>query len=751
MKKKKNKYYIYLLFILINFFVISLGVAFSSFQAGLDVSEFGAIVRATKDIRITETFPTSYNSDALSNWEEFSASRVSLGISLPNSDSTVTYNVKIENIGNVEASVSGITGLPNNLKYTLNNYTLSDMLCDDGDSTKCKLGSATTLSITIGYNDNGYDSSNTNYTINMDFVFTYLTDAVARISNVFYDSLQEAIDDVNTDNIETTIVLLKNTVEDITILEGQNIIFNLQNYTLSNTVNSVTTVKNYGKSKFTNGYVTNSNSATKSLIDNYSTGTLEITGGTFTSLGTKQAVYNEGGIVRISGNPSISSKASGTYDKVQRATVQNRLSGELYITGGTIINTVSSAVSLNTGIVEIGTKDDNPDTSSLLIQGKTYGVYNYTAFKFYDGTIKGITDTIYKKDLISDLEDGYNPLYSSDATYKIAQLSSGYRVRFLATGGTVNPTEKYVLQGAVVGSLPTPTRTDYIFDGWFTEENGGTQVNSSTIINAETDLYAHWHQELVARIVGGSGYYSLASAINAVPKNNTLTTVALLADVNENITVYSNQNIVFDFGNYTIGPFTNNPIITNKGKITITNGTLRQTKGYAAINNEDNGEVNMTGGTILSIGTRAGIYNDDNGVVNISGTAYISSNTSGSVTISDVSYSRGAVMNVDNTCTINITGGTIVGTESYAISNYGTLNLGIKDDGILDDTSPVIMGKTYGVKNAYEFNFYDGIIKGISNPIEGLITLQQSNTRLKYGTESIDSNTYNTVCLEEDI
>jgi uncharacterized repeat protein (TIGR02543 family) len=42
--------------------------------------------------------------------------------------------------------------------------------------------------------------------------------------------------------------------------------------------------------------------------------------------------------------------------------------------------------------------------------------------------------------------------------------------------------------------LPTPTRTGYEFDGWFTSENGGTKVEASSkveITSAQT-LYAQW-------------------------------------------------------------------------------------------------------------------------------------------------------------------------------------------------------------------------------------------------------------------
>lgn len=53
---------------------------------------------------------------------------------------------------------------------------------------------------------------------------------------------------------------------------------------------------------------------------------------------------------------------------------------------------------------------------------------------------------------------------------------------------------KKVTKGSTYGTLPTPTRTGYTFDGWYTAANGGTQITSTTTVNLTDDqtLYAHW-------------------------------------------------------------------------------------------------------------------------------------------------------------------------------------------------------------------------------------------------------------------
>ncbi len=44
--------------------------------------------------------------------------------------------------------------------------------------------------------------------------------------------------------------------------------------------------------------------------------------------------------------------------------------------------------------------------------------------------------------------------------------------------------------------LPSPTRTGYRFDGWFTMRNGGVRVDANTVVSEELSvLYAHWLKE----------------------------------------------------------------------------------------------------------------------------------------------------------------------------------------------------------------------------------------------------------------
>lgn len=69
-----------------------------------------------------------------------------------------------------------------------------------------------------------------------------------------------------------------------------------------------------------------------------------------------------------------------------------------------------------------------------------------------------------------------------------------YTVTFDANGGTVSPSSSATGTGGTLGSLPTPTRAGYAFDGWYTAPSGGSRVSTSTVFNANTTVYAHWTQ-----------------------------------------------------------------------------------------------------------------------------------------------------------------------------------------------------------------------------------------------------------------
>lgn len=66
-------------------------------------------------------------------------------------------------------------------------------------------------------------------------------------------------------------------------------------------------------------------------------------------------------------------------------------------------------------------------------------------------------------------------------------------VTYDANGGSTGTSSQMVTYGAAYGTLPTPTRTGYTFQGWFTAASGGSQVTSTTkVTSGDHTLYAQW-------------------------------------------------------------------------------------------------------------------------------------------------------------------------------------------------------------------------------------------------------------------
>lgn len=136
--------------------------------------------------------------------------------------------------------------------------------------------------------------------------------------------------------------------------------------------------------------------------------------------------------------------------------------------------------------------------------------YDSTGIWLSDGTSAGVLwhnntkisydDPVYKDD--KGYFDGkcYLTLYKISDSYWNSTASKGssstkmYTINYDANGGTIAQTYKSVAAGSACGTLPTPIRDGYIFEGWYTSSASGTKVTSTTKINGNMTLYAHWSE-----------------------------------------------------------------------------------------------------------------------------------------------------------------------------------------------------------------------------------------------------------------
>lgn len=190
--------------------------------------------------------------------------------------------------------------------------------------------------------------------------------------------------------------------------------------------------------------------------------------------------------------------------------------------------------------VENGTKVTNANAHMLYAHwtGKQYTI----TFNANGGTINGSsTKTVTNGGTYGTLAIASKPGYMLQGWYtavsggsKIESTSAvnltgnqtlyahwtvaSYIVTLDANGGyigssTIFTSTKNVVYGKTYGTLPSASRTEYIFDGWYTAADGGTEVTSETIVTATADhtLYARWREmpytvTFVANYPGGADF-----------------------------------------------------------------------------------------------------------------------------------------------------------------------------------------------------------------------------------------------------
>ena len=90
----------------------------------------------------------------------------------------------------------------------------------------------------------------------------------------------------------------------------------------------------------------------------------------------------------------------------------------------------------------------------------------------------------------------------SSSSKTVSQIFTNWNTAANGSGKTYNAGAKYSANESVtlyaqyanpsIGSLPTPTRSGYSFEGWYTSATGGTKITDSTKVTANITIYAHW-------------------------------------------------------------------------------------------------------------------------------------------------------------------------------------------------------------------------------------------------------------------
>ena len=284
-----------------------------------------------------------------------------------------------------------------------------------------------------------------------------------------------------------------------------------------------------------------------------------------------------------------------------------------------------------------------------------------------------------------------------------------YNITLDPNGGNLANATKEVTYNSPYGTLPTPNRAGYDFDGWFTEKDGGTKIEASTVVTAVEPhtLYAHWtaHEHCIC---GGSISTGDHTGHTPVSYQNWNGKDAI-SYTNKTAYVYLSQNVTFNSNLVVDGTTlylclngktfasngTNKITVNNGGRLVLCDcaggGTIRgATKGwggscvYLYQSTLDIFGGKITGGKVSGNGGGAIALDDSKCVLNIYGGEISDNNgkNSGGAIFLNNKDKKGGTVNMyggtiaNNTATnggviysacggtVNLVGGTITGNNA---------------------------------------------------------------------------------------
>lgn len=162
-------------------------------------------------------------------------------------------------------------------------------------------------------------------------------------------------------------------------------------------------------------------------------------------------------------------------------------------------------------------------------------------------------------------------------------LNGVYILIFDSNGGVTTESSKTIYYGKEIGTLPEATKIGHSFEGWFTEKNGGTKIEPSTISDFESDvtIYAHWkNNSYTASWKTGTGF---SIKVERISSTNTS---ASLGSISSGDVVYYGDvlNVTYTKADYyTINSYGKTEIVVN-GDVTeadiYATATLNKTSGW---------------------------------------------------------------------------------------------------------------------------------------------------------------------------
>ena len=215
----------------------------------------------------------------------------------------------------------------------------------------------------------------------------------------------------------------------------------------------------------------------------------EISGNTATGNGGGVYIYRSGSVCQLYSGKIENNKASGNGGGIY---INPSNSGQLKVGNKPIVqnNTVSGKAnnvylpSGKTLTIEIG-----------MSTGAAIGVT--TADTSYPVAFSNAYDRDYAKCFFADDANAHVEYKDDQKLYLVSgAVVRPLTVTFDPNGGTLAEADKTrsLMTGETYGALPVPDYEGYDFAGWYTEQNGGTEIKENTTVTVfgTQTLYAHW-------------------------------------------------------------------------------------------------------------------------------------------------------------------------------------------------------------------------------------------------------------------
>jgi len=451
--------------------------------------------------------------------------------------------------------------------------------------------------------------------------------------------------------------------------------------------------------------------------------------------------------------------------------------GQLTITGGTIEGLTNGVTA--TAKTRIGNDNTTVSiTTPELIGHTNYGLVHSNYTEFYDGILKGIVDGHYG--LISIIPDAY--MIKDDYEYiDKVEYQTDYLIEkgnWLKVGNqefnSINKASRYitsenktmtVIADAYVDfAQEIPSNKNVIFD-----------FNGHSLITTQPIKISGTVQFINSQAVGGIN--NLRDYAIQVNSNGIATIEDGMYHSDTTSTIYNSGELIVNGGTIKADY---QHAITNAGTLTINNVTIESSEQASGVGNtgtttinggnitsdkvkgitSSNGTVTINGGVITSNeGIAVAIESTtnnrpslivNNGEINGYTTGINHGEYKGSLTINNGHIVGQTVNGVITSATSYIYGGNIEGAQYGLYAQYGSTSTTIgRDNGTIDIDSPIIKGDLYGlyIANSSTVNFYDGIIKGITDRHSGVITSIAEHAQIFEDEEVINEQTYKTEYL----